>query len=162
MSHLSLAVTAAALALVACAPPAPPADPRPPRPSRASATAPVTIAARLSADSGRVTVRFEADAEDVRVEVFGAGGLEVTTSGVPVEGARFARGDSLALDVGFAPGPGRSSLVVAVTGGFRGGAHRASVANFDVGMPTQEQRNGPGAIVQGADGERLHVVGAGK
>ncbi len=162
MSRHPLAATAAALALAGCAPPAPPADARPGPSARASATAPVTVGAQLSGGSGRVTVRFDADAQDVRIEVFGANGLAVTTGAVPVDGARFVRGDVVTLEVAFTPGPGRSSLVVAVTGSFRGGARRASVANFEVGEPTPEQRTGPGTVVQGSDGERLHVVGSGK
>jgi len=162
MTRLPVALTAAALALAACTPPAAPADPSARPAGRAAATAPVRVGAVLAADSGRVTVTFEADAEDVRIELFGAGGLAVTTSEAPVDGARFARGEAVTLEVGFAPGPGRSSLVVAVNGKFKGGARRAAVANFDVGEPTAEQRQGPGAVVELPGGERLHVVGSGK
>ncbi len=162
MNRIALAVTTAALALAACAP-QPSAAPQPSVPPGAGKpAAPVSVAAKLSGGSGRVTVRFEADAKDVRVDVHGVGGLAVTSAVAPLERASFARGETAAFDVTFTPGPGRSSIAVAVSGKFHGAGRRASVASFDVGEPTPEQLKGGGTVVETSEGERLKVVVPGK
>ncbi len=160
MNRIALAATTAlALASAAgCARQAP-ASPEPAAaPVRGKPSAPVAIDARLADGTARVSVRFEADAKDVRIDVRGAGGLAVTGGARPVERASFARGESAAFDVTFTPGPGRSHLVVGVEGKFHGGGRRAAVASFAVGDPTPEQLAPGGTVVEGADGERLEVV----
>jgi hypothetical protein len=159
MNRIALTVTlVAALAGAACARQTAPA----PQPSAADVRgkpgAPVAVSAQLSGGAGRATVRFDADARDVRVEVAGAEGLTVTSGATPVDGASFAKGESTSFDVAFAPGPGRSYLSVTVTGKFHGAGRRAAVTSFAVGEPTAEQRKGAGTVVQGADGERVKVV----
>jgi hypothetical protein len=162
MNPFASAVVTAVLALAACAPQVSAA----PQPAAAlphgKPSAPVTVDAQLSGGSAHVTVRFDGDAKDVRVEVHGADGLQVTSVATPIQQAKFARGEVTTLDVTFTPGPGRSYLAVAVSGKFHGAGHRASVASFAVGEPTAEQLKGPGTIVESPDGERLHVVVPGK
>jgi hypothetical protein len=104
-----------------------------------------------------MTVRFDAEGKDVRVEVRGTDGLAVTSTAAPVERGSFAQGESTTFDVAFTPGPGRSYLSVAVSGKFRGAGKRAAVATFPVGEPTPEQRKATGTAVEG-DGERVKVV----
>jgi hypothetical protein len=160
MNRIALAVVAALLALPSasgCAPNAAGAAPE-----RGKPRAPVAIEARLSDGAARVTVRFEADARDVRVELAGSGGLVVAGAAVPLEKASFARGEATAFDVAFTPGPGRSLLSVAVTGKFRGAGRRAAVASFAVGEPTPEQEKASGTVMEGAGGERIKVVVPGR
>jgi hypothetical protein len=161
MNPLASAVVTAVLALTACAQPSAAPQPAAALP-HGKPSAPVAVDAQLSGGSARVTVRFDGDAKDVRVEVHGADGLQVTSVATPVERAKFARGEVATFDVTFTPGPGRSYLAVAVSGKFHGAGHRASVASFAVGEPTAEQLQGPGTVVESPDGERLHVVVPGK
>ncbi len=125
-------------------------------------SAPVSVDAQVAAGSARVTVRFEADAKDVRIDVHGAGGLAVTSVATPVEHAAFARGGSTTFDVAFTPGPGRSYLAVAVGGKFHGAGKRFRIASFAVGEPTRDQLESGGTVVEGSDGERLKVVVPGR
>jgi hypothetical protein len=163
MSRIALAVTTAALALAAagCAPRSSPAPEAPAAPGPGKPRAPVSIEAQLSGRTARVTVRFDAEAKDVRVEIRGAGGLAVTSAATPVEKASFARGEATAFDVSFTPGPGRSHLAVAVSGKFHGAGRRATVASFAVGEPAPGQREGEGTVVE-TDGERIKVVVPGR
>lgn len=163
MNRIAPAVLTVVVALAGgCAPrPSPP-----PRPSAApilgKPRAPVSVDAQLSAGSGRVTVRFDADATDVRIDVHGAAGLAVTSGATPVAHGSFARGESTSFEVGFTPGPGRSYLAVGVAGKFHGAGKRAAVASFAVGDPTPEQLDEGGTVVEGPDGERLKVVVPGR
>lgn len=163
MNRIALAVLALALtAGGACTRP-PPASPHADAaPVQGKPGAPVAVDARLGDGSAAVTVRFDADAKDVRIAVHGAGGLRVTSDTTPVARRSFARGEAATFDVAFTPGPGRSSLAVVVGGKFHGAGKRATVASFAVGEPTQEQRDAEGAVVQGSDGERLKVVVPGR
>ncbi|HET8538892.1 MAG TPA: hypothetical protein VFL83_03365 [Anaeromyxobacter sp.] len=162
MSRIRFAFAVVALALAGCAR-SPAADPQPaPGAPRGKPSAPASVTAQLSSGSARVTVRFDADATDVRVDVRGAGGLAVRDGALPVDGASFARGEATTFDVSFTPGPGRSHLAVAVSGTFAGAGRRATVASFAVGEPTPDQRSAGGTVVEGEDGERIKVVGSGK
>jgi hypothetical protein len=154
---LTLALAAAASAVSACARQASAAPQTSDPASRGKPTAPVTIEGRLAEGTGRVTVRFDADAKGVRIEVHGAEGLAVTSAATPVEKRTFARGETAAFDVAFTPGPGRSYLAVNVTGKFHGAGRRAAVASFPVGEPTAEQRKAGGTVME-SDGERIKVV----
>ncbi len=157
MNRIALAVTTLALA-AGCARQAQATAPAP-APVRGKPSAPVAIDARLAAASARVTIRFDADAKDVRIDVHGTDGLAVTgTAPTPAEHASFKRGETTAFDVAFTPGPGRSYLVVGVAGKFHGAGKRARVASFPTGEPTPEQEKGMGTVVEGPDGERLKVV----
>jgi hypothetical protein len=162
MRRLALAVTVAALALGACARPPAAAAPPPAGAPAGKPTAPVAVTADLSAGAAHVTVRFDADAKDVRIAAFGAGGLEVTSAEVLADGASFARGEAASFDVAFTPGPGRSTLAIAVSGKFHGAGKRTRTASFPVGEPTPEQLRGPGTVVEGPDGDRIQVVVPGK
>jgi hypothetical protein len=166
MNRIALAFTTALLAIGGVAGCARPAlrDPEPttPAPARGKPGAPVSIDARLAAGAARVTVRFDADARDVRIDVHGAAGLAVTSGATPVAHASFARGEATSFDVAFTPGAGRSYLAVGVAGKFHGGGKRAAVASFAVGDPTPEQLEAGGTVVEGADGERLKVVVPGR
>jgi len=160
MNRIALAAVAGLLALPAvggCAPSTAGAAPVHGKPS-----VPVTVEARLSDGSARVTVRFDAEAKGVRVEVGGVDGLSVASAAVPVDGASFARGESTTFDVAFTPGPGRSYLAVAVTGKFRGAGRRAAVTSFAVGEPTPEQEKAGGTVLEAPGGERIKVVVPGK
>jgi hypothetical protein len=159
MRRIAVAVTiaAAALGVAGCARQASAAPQASDPASRGKPTAPVTIEGRLSDGTGRVTVRFEADAKGVRIEVHGAEGLAVTSAATPVERGAFARGETAAFDVAFAPGPGRSYLTVNVTGKFHGAGRRVAVASFPVGEPTAEQREAGGTVID-SGGERIKVV----
>lgn len=160
MSRLALAVTVVLAANAACARQAPPsATPAPAIQGKPSA--PVSIDAEVSSASARVTVRFDADAKDVGIEVHGTDGLVVTSDAAPVEKGAFARGEAASFDVAFTPGPGRSLLAVAVAGKFGGAGKRAAVASFAVGEPSAEQRKTGATVVEGADGERIKIVSPG-
>lgn len=156
MNRLALSVMAA-FALAGCARPSS-APPAAPPPGLGKPSAPVSVSADLAAGTGRVTVRFDADAKDVRIAVFGADGLTVTSAAAPIDGASFARGETAAFDVAFAPGPGRSRLAVSVSGKFHGAGKRTRAVSFAVGEPTPEQLRGLGTVVEGEDGEKLRVV----
>jgi hypothetical protein len=163
MNRTALAVLAFALtAAGACTRPAPAGPHASAGPVLGKPSAPVAVDARLTAGSANVTVRFDADAKDVRIAVHGAGGLRVTSDATPVAHRSFARGETAAFDVAFTPGPGRSSLAVVVGGKFHGAGKRATVASFAVGEPTKEQQDADGAVVESSDGERLKVVVPGR
>ncbi len=160
---IRIARTAAlVLAVAGCARQAPPGPQPAAAPASGKPRAPVAIDAALAAGSARVTVRFDADARDVRIDVHGADGLSVTSDATPVKHASFARGASATFDVTFTPGPGRSFLAVGVGGKFHGAGKRTAVASFAVGELTREQRDASGTVLEGADGERLKIVVPGR
>jgi hypothetical protein len=130
---------------------------------RGKVRAPVAVEATLADGAGRVTVRFDAAATGVRVDVWGVDGLAVTSAATPIAGARF---EAATFDVVYAAGPGRSALAVSVSGDF-GGSPRASVVSFEVATPAPDRRNGlsgaaegtrPGTVVETDDGERVKVL----
>lgn len=125
-----------------------------PVPVKGKPTAPVAVKAELSSRSARVTVTFESDAEGVDVVASGVDGLVVEQGALVKQGA-FKRGETRSFDVSFAPGAGRSQLVVSVAGTFNGG-QRARVASFTVGTgPLPES---PGTVMTTDDGERVKVM----
>ena len=103
------------------------------------AAAAVTIFALLANNSAHLTICFGAEGEEVRVTVRGGEGLKVRGEETPLKGRLVARGERLALDVDFEPGPARSTLTVEVTGKFQGEQKSFSQA-FRVGRPDDEQR----------------------
>lgn len=129
-----------------------------PLPAEGKPMAPVAVDAELGAGSGRITVRFETAASEVNVSVNGIEGLSVTSTTMPLAEASAKQGESRSFDVTFTPGPGRSMLVVNVTGTF-GGARSTRVVTFDVGTPTKEQLQTPGKVVE-SGGERVKVLPA--
>lgn len=122
----------------------------------AKVSAPVTVDAKLDGERARVTLRFNAPASDVQVNVSGVDGLTVRSGATPVAGTSFTNAGETSFDVDFTPGPGRSHLVVAVTGTFQGGP-LSKVASFAVGTPTAEQKSS-GNTITGSDGERIKVM----
>jgi hypothetical protein len=123
--------------------------------------APVAVEARLEGGTAKVIVRFDRAATGVRVDVKGLDGLKVTSTREALRAERVEQGEVAAFDVTFEPGPGRSLLSVAVTGSF-GGSRRATTASFPVGEKSAAQRKRVGAVVGGADGERVKVLPAGR
>ncbi|NMO22830.1 hypothetical protein HPC49_49885 [Pyxidicoccus fallax] len=123
----------------------------------AKVAAPVTVNADVNGDKARVTLRFDAPATDVQVNISGADGLKVKGATTPVNGASFTQAAVSTFDVEFTPGAGRSLLVVAVDGTFRG-SHLSKVTTFAVGTPTTEQLKSSGDTVTGSDGERVKIM----
>lgn len=115
-------------------------------------SAPVTVSAEVARSSARVTVRFDADVTDARVQVRGVDGLVVTSEATPVDGGAFARGDGRTFDVRYTAGDG-GHLVVAVSTVSSGGA-RARVASFAVG----ERGVGRSSAGASSTGERRRLV----
>lgn len=104
-----------------------------PLPENGKAMAPVTAEVVLKPSSAQVTVRFEADGQNVDVGLRGLDGLQVKDF-APLALPQVKRGETRVLDVGFTPGPGRSTLVLNVAGTFNG-AQQARVMTFAVGNP---------------------------
>lgn len=165
MNRLASAVLWSSLALLglgACSS----AAPAPTKPAAAPAvagkpSAPVTVDAQLEEKAGRVTVRFDAPASDVRVSVHGVDGMLVTSAPTPVEGGSFEQGASTAFDVAFTPGEGRSHLVVSVAGSFQG-SPRMRIASFSVGKPTAQQRDSGARKMTDSNGERVKLMPVGE
>lgn len=154
------AIVAACLALAACthnATPAPTTKVSEPLPAEGKPMAPVDVTAELSSGTARVSVRFVAAASDVTVGVSGADGLKVTSAAAPLTEASAKQNETRTFDVAFTPGPGRSMLVVNVTGTFNG-ARSTRVVSFDVGTPTADQLTSPGTTIE-SGGERIKVMG---
>jgi hypothetical protein len=166
MNRIASAVlwSSLALSLAACAPSA---TASPTKSTSSSAvngkpSAPVTVDAQLGEKTARVTVRFDAPASDVRVDVHGVDGLVVTSEPTLVTGGGYEKGSVATFDVAFTPGAGRSHLVVSVAGSFQG-AQRSRVASFAVGTPTDEQRRASSATkTDDGNGERIKVMPAGQ
>lgn len=162
MNRTALAVLSGLLALtapVACSSQAkstPPVDSRADV-ATAKVSAPVTVDAKLAGERAHVTLRFNAPASDVQVHVSGVEGLSVRSGATPLAGTRFTNAGETSFDVDFTPGPGRSHLVVAVTGTFQG-SHMSKVASFAVGTPSAEQQKSSGTTITGSDGERIKVM----
>lgn len=121
--------------------------------------APVVVNAQLEDSSARVTLRFEAPATGVRVNVHGVDGLVVTSQPTLAEGVNFPQASTATYDVAFTRGAGRSHLVVSVSGEFNG-AQRTRVASFAIGTPTDAQRSSSATKAEGANGERIKVMPA--
>ena len=167
MNRMALAVLSSLVALmapVACTSPSTP--PPPPAPSSpqskashdtAKLSAPVSVEAQLGEGKARVTLRFDAPGTDVKVNVSGVDGLVVTSAPTPVDGASFVDSAVSTFDVEFTPGEGRSHLVVAVSGTFRG-SPLSQVRTFAIGKPTAAQEKGTGSVVTGSDGQRIKVM----
>ncbi|MFP2932849.1 hypothetical protein ACLESO_48430 [Pyxidicoccus sp. 3LG] len=130
------------------------------RPDTAKPSAPVKVDAKLGEDRALVTLRFDAPATDVQVNISGVDGLTVTSASTPVNGASFVASGEQRFDVAFTPGAGRSHLVVSVTGTFQG-AHQSKVTSFAVGTPTEAQMKSSGTTVTGGDGERIKIMPSG-
>lgn len=128
-----------------------------PVPAKGKPTAPVDVKAEIAPKSARLTVTFESDAKDVELAVSGIDGLVVEGEARLVDKGEFARGDTRTFDVVFKPGPGRSMLVVSVSGSFNG-APRARVASFTVGTGPLPQT--PGQVITTDDGEKVKVMPA--
>ncbi|MCP3168665.1 hypothetical protein [Myxococcus qinghaiensis] len=123
----------------------------------AKLSAPVEVGAKVAGDKATITLRFQGPASDVQVNLSGVDGLRVTSDSTPLRGARFEQPTTTTLDVDFAPGDGRSHLVVTVSGNFRG-APLTKVASFSVGEPSVEQQKTQGDVVTGDDGQPIKLM----
>jgi len=121
--------------------------------------APATATASLRPGAATVTVRFDSPASEVNIEVSGVDGLVVTSAASPVQGGRFARGQTATFDVAFTEGPGRSHLAVSVTGSFAG-ARRNRVQTFAVGSPIANQQKPEVPATTDSLGQRIKVMPA--
>ncbi|WNG58575.1 hypothetical protein F0U59_30385 [Archangium gephyra] len=121
--------------------------------------APVVVNAQFEDSSARVTVRFDAPATGVRVEVHGLDGLVVIGRPTLAHNVNFPQATTATYDVLYTPGAGRSHLVVSVSGEFKG-AQRTRVATFAIGTPTDSQRSSNATKAEGAEGERIKVMPA--
>ena len=130
-----------------------------PSPEKGKPAAPVAITAEVSGRAARVTVTFEADAADVQVGVHGNDGLVVEGNLSPVQGQKFAKGESTTFSVSLAPPEGRSSLVVSVAGSFNG-LKRARTASFGVGEGPAAAS--PGEVMTTDQGDTVKVLPAGQ
>lgn len=130
-----------------------------PSPEKGKPAAPVAITAEVSGRAARVTVTFESDATDVQVGVHGNDGLVVEGNLSPVQGQKFAKGESTSFSVSLAPPEGRSSLVVSVAGSFNG-SKRARVASFGVGEGPAPAS--PGEVMTTDQGDTVKVLPAGQ
>ncbi|MBN1207890.1 MAG: hypothetical protein JXB05_23705 [Myxococcaceae bacterium] len=164
MNRMALAVLSSLLALlapVACTSSGTATSPSNTKPESSYETtktsAPIAVDAELSDGRARVTVRFDSPATDVKVNVSGTDGLVVKSTPTPVDGASFVDSAVSTFDVDFTPGEGRSHLVVAVSGMFKG-SHLSKVSSFAIGTPTAAQQSASGSTVTGSDGERIKVM----
>lgn len=164
MNRIAAAAAALLLALPALAAPPPGTDAaatKDPgaRTPRGKTQAPVSVSAQVRTGGATVTVRFLAAATDVAVEARGLDGLAVTSAATVLSGGRFAGGEALRFDVAFTEPPGRSQLVVSVSGRF-GPAARTAIAAFPVGQPTAEQQRASRRATTDSTGQRIKVLPA--
>jgi hypothetical protein len=121
--------------------------------------APVGVEAKLEASRAAIDLVFEADAADVKIEVWGVDGLVVTSEKAPVEGRRFARGEKITLSVSFTAPANRADLAVRVRGTFDGKT-RDRVRSFTVNPSAPPAQNAPGEVKVGPDGQPVRVMRA--
>lgn len=121
--------------------------------------APVGVEAKLEASRAAIDVVFEADAADVKVEVWGVDGLVVTSEKAPIEGQKFARGEKVTLSVSFTAPATRADLAVRVRGTFDGRT-RDRVRSFTVNPTAPPAQNAPGEVKVGPDGQPVRVMKA--
>jgi hypothetical protein len=161
MNRILIAVMAALLALPALADgPTKTTKGKALRPLHGKAQAPVEVTAQLDAGAAKVQVLAQSTASDVEVKIWGVDGLSVTdVQPVPAPLLQLSKGESLTFDVAFAPGPGRSHLVVSVSGKF-GGGQRSTVRSFSVGTPTAEQQKSAVPVVTDSKGQRVKLMPA--
>jgi hypothetical protein len=119
--------------------------------------APATISAKLEAGRATVTVKFHSPATEASVEVHGVDGLAVTSAAVPLSGGRFARGETVTLDVTFTEGATAGQLAVVVSGNFSG-ARRNATATFLTRSPTPEQLKPARSGATDSTGRRVKVM----
>ncbi|MCP3061369.1 hypothetical protein LXT21_21540 [Myxococcus sp. K38C18041901] len=159
MNRIAPAVLSGLLALlapVACTSPAKTSPSSTTPADTAKLSAPVDVGAKVSDTTATVSLRFQVPGEDVRVEVSGADGLQVTSSPSPVTGVSVEKSALTNLDVAFTPGAGRSHLVVTVSGIFQG-VPLTKVASFAVGQPTEQQK-AQGSVVTDDQGQRIKMM----
>ena len=158
MNRIALVAATLLLAVPALADgPAAPAKPPAPKTVNGKPQAPVSVTARVGRGAATVSVRFHSAATEATVDVRGVDGLAVTSDPSPLSRGRFARGEAVTFDVAFTEGPGRSQLVVSVSGDF-GGARRSTVATFAVGKPTPDQLKPVGSSTTDSAGQHIKVM----
>ncbi len=124
---------------------------------RKALSAPVAVNFQVGADAGKITLTFDAPASGVHVNVYGVDGLSVTSAPQPISGADFAKCDAPSFDVAYVAGQGRSHLVVAVTGNFKGSV-RSSTFSHAIGTRSAEQRKAVGSAMTDSDGKRIKLM----
>ena len=165
MNRIAFVLLSSCLVLGACAPAAKSTASAEPARSKVAApktvqgkmAAPVEVQAQVGDRSARVTLDFQAPASNVQVNVHGVDGLVVTSQPTLLEDASFNRGDATSFDIAFTPGAGRSHLVVAVTGSFKGSS-LSRVASFAVGSPTVEQQKASDSATTDSNGQRIKMM----
>lgn len=120
-------------------------------------SAPVAVNFQMGADAGKITITFDTPASGVNVNVYGVDGLTVTSTAQPITAAEFAKCDAPSFDVTYVPGKGRSHLVVAVTGNFKGSV-RSSTFSHAVGTRTPAQAKPLGTPMTDSDGKRIKLM----
>jgi hypothetical protein len=121
--------------------------------------APVKVEATLGEAAARVEITFLSAGRDVSVELRGTEGLAILGDPLPIQGGSFAAGQTVALDVAFAPGEAHSNLAVLVDGEFAGG-RRSRAASFTVGEPGKVRATS--TTVVDAQGTRIKISGQAK
>lgn len=119
--------------------------------------APVEVGAKLHPNKATVTVRFLSAGSDVRVDLSGVDGLQVSGDASPVRGAQVQGASTQTFDVDFTPGAGRSHLVVTVSGTFDGNP-LSKVASFSVGDATEAQQKSAGSVVTDESGQSIKLM----
>ncbi len=99
--------------------------------------APVTITAESGAQKAALSLRFELDATEVMIEVWGVDGLEIQSSKTPVVNRSFQKGESLALDIAYIRPAHESNLALKVSGLFAG-RKLARVSSFTIEGTAEE------------------------
>ncbi|WP_342380603.1 hypothetical protein NVS55_13265 [Myxococcus stipitatus] len=120
-------------------------------------SAPVEVGAKLHENKATVTVRFLSAGSDVRVDLSGVEGLQVSGDTSPVRGIQVAGASTQTFEVAFTPGAGRSHLVVAVSGTFDG-TPLSKVSSFSVGEPTEAQQKSAGSVVTDESGQSIKLM----
>lgn len=125
----------------------------------AKPSAPVTIKATLSEGNAAIELSFDADASNVSVDVWGTGGLVVTSAATPIQGRAFSRGEKMPLAIAFTAPETRSDLAVRVRGTF-GGKERDVVRSFSLHAEAQAPNGTSGEVRVGPDGQPVRVMKA--
>lgn len=159
MNRILAATLAAALLSGPALADAPPNFEKKAAPIQGKSQAPVTVTAKLDAGRATVTVKFHSPATDASVEVHGVDGLVVTSAALPLSGGRFARGQTVTLDVAFTEGPTPGQLAVLVSASFAG-ARRNATAAFVTRPPTPEQLKPARGATTDSTGRRVKIMPA--
>jgi hypothetical protein len=116
--------------------------------------APTTLEAQVTGGTAKLTLRFAGAGEQVDVSVRGLDGVEVSSGGSWLTGAKVEPGQVLEQTVGFAASA-RGQLVISVEGVFSA-ARRARVHTVAVGEgPVKKDL---GAVQKTTDGDAVKLI----